>query len=287
MSDTGVPRFDQAGAFLGYIGSCLDITATRERELEVEIAGAARADAVAQAQRQNAFGRMAGGFGLEFDNLLTTLGGCLSSILKHSDSPETVRRHAEAAETVVLQGGKLAARLLAAGRQQRFCAEMVHLNRFVAETKDMLRLAAGERIRVETHLAAETDDAIIDPDQLEAALVNLITNARDAIDGGGVVTIATSNVTVRPESIDEPGLAPGRYVMLAVRDTGKGMSGEVLRRAFEPFFTTKEIGRGTGLGLSQVRGLAIQSGGVAQMESFPGRGTTVRLYFPRAAAGGG
>lgn len=285
--DTGVPRLDQGGAFLGYIGCCLDVTATRERELDVEIAAAERADAVVQEQRQNAFGRIAGGFGLEFNNLLTTLGGCLSSILEHSDSPEIVRRHAAAAETAVLQGGKLVGRLLAAGRQERFRAEMVHVNRLVAETRDMLCQASGDRISVETRLAAETDDTIIDPDQLEAALVNLVTNARDAMDGGGVVTIETSNVTVRPESIDEPDLAPGRYVMLAVRDTGRGMSGAVLRRAFEPFFTTKEIGRGTGLGLSQVRGMAIQSGGAARIASLPGRGTTIRLYLPCTAGGAG
>lgn len=273
--DTGVPRFDGDGAFQGYIGSCIDINAIKQVELGLK-------DTVARQDiGLDALDRIAGGIAHEFQNLVGSLVGDLWFIRKHADNPDAVRRRAEEAEESATRGGRIIDQLLAAVRQRQR-PEAVQVNRLIAEAQTLLRGAAGERVGIETYLAAKPDDAIVDPAHLQAAVLNLVSNARDAMAGGGTVTIETRNITIRPEAIDEPDLAPGRYIVIAVRDTGAGMSEGVLRHAFEPFFTTKAAGRGTGLGLGQVRAFARHSGGTARIESASGKGTTVRIYLPQA-----
>jgi CheY-like chemotaxis protein len=148
---------------------------------------------------------------------------------------------------------------------------------------DLFKRTVGETIRIQTELRNDVWRANIDPHQLETALLNLVINSRDAMPGGGTITIAISNVTLRNEElVRSPDVVPGQYVLLAVRDTGTGMPADVLARAFEPFFTTKEMGQGTGLGLSMVYGFIKQSGGHIEIESRAGKGTTIRMYLPRA-----
>lgn len=271
--DTGVPRFNVDGTFLGYIGSCIDINAIKQAELGLIDTVATRDMAL------DALDRIAGGIAHEFSNLVGAFVGDLWAIRKHADDADAVRRRAEEAEEAAIQGGRIIEQLLAAVRRPH--SETVHVNRLITDTRKILRGAARERLSIEMDLGAEPDDAIVDPAHLQAALLNLVTNARDAMTDGGTVTITTRNVAVRSEAIDEPDLAPGRYIMLSVRDTGAGMSDEILQHAFEPFFTTKQAGRGTGLGLSQVRAFARHSGGTARIESEPGKGTTVRIYLPQ------
>jgi len=275
--DTGVPRFDADQAFLGYIGSCIDINAMKQAELGLKNTVASR-DMVL-----DALDRVAGGIAHEFSNLVTGFVAYLSNIRKNSDDPDAVRRRAEEAEQAALQGARIIEQLLATVRH-RSRSETTHVNRLITDTSEILRGVAGEGVTIEMDLASEPDEVIVDPAQLQAALLNLVKNARDAMVDGGIVKIITRNVTVRPETIDEPDLAPGRYIMLAVRDTGVGMSEDVAQHAFEPFFTTKEPGRGTGLGLPQVRAFARHSDGAAHIESAPAKGTTVRIYLPQANA---
>ncbi len=272
--DTGAPRFDADGTFLGYIGSCIDINALKQAELGLKGTVATRDMAL------DAWERIAGSIAHEFKNLVGALVGDLWAIRKSADDPGAVRRRAEEAEEAAIQGERAIEELLAAVRRPR--SETAHVNRLVTEAWTLLRGAAGERVSIEKQLAAAPDDVVVDPSHLQAALLNLVTNARDAMVEGGTMTIATRNVTVRLEAIDEPDLAPGRYIMVAVSDSGVGMSDEVRHHAFEPFFTTKPGGQGTGIGLSQVRSFARHSSGTVRIESVPGKGTTVRIYLPQA-----
>src|SRR4029077_6588851 len=162
---------------------------------------------------------------------------------------DAVRRRVEEAEKAAIQGERMIEQLLATVCH-RSRSEATHVNRLVTDTWAILRGVAGEGVNIETDLAAESDDVTVDRAHLQAALFNLVKHAKDAMVEGGIVKIITRNVTVRPETVDEPDLAPGRYIMLAVPKVVCGMGDEVSQHAFEPFFTTKEPGRGTGLGLS-------------------------------------
>jgi PAS domain S-box-containing protein len=223
--DTGVPRFGPDGIFCGYIGTCVDINAIKMAELGLEDRLASRDVTL------DALERIAGGIAHEFSNLVGAFVADLWFIRKHANDPEAVRRRAEEAEEAAVQGGRMIDELLESLRH-RPSSTRLGINQLVAGMGKILRGAAGERVRIEMSLAAESDVATIEPAHLQAALLNLVTNARDAMPEGGVVTIATRNVTVRPEAIDEPDLAPGRYIMLAVSDAGAGMSDEVMRHAF-------------------------------------------------------
>ena len=204
-------------------------------------------------------------------------------IRKNANDPSVVLKQADDVLKIANHASEIIEQLLAAVRHSPD-RQLVHLNHIIADAKAIFQGAARERVTIEMNLMAEPDDTIVNRAHLEAALLNLVTNARDAMPAGGVVTIETRNATVRSESIDERDLAPGCYIVLAVRDTGDGMSDEVRRRAFEPFFTTKAAGgRGTGLGLAQVHAFAEHSGGTTRIESALSKGTTVRVYLPRDA----
>ncbi len=171
--------------------------------------------------------------------------------------------------------------MLAFSRRQKLEPKPVDLNETVSGMRDLLHSTLGGSIRIETVLNPRLWPAMIDPTQIELVVLNLAINARDAMEVGGTLAVETANVTLGvPERPEEP--APGDYVMLAVGDTGSGMTDEVFAKAFEPFFTTKEVGKGSGLGLSQVFGLAKQSGGGVRIDTRLGEGTSVNVYLPRA-----
>jgi PAS domain S-box-containing protein len=235
-------------------------------------------EALLQAQKLEAVGQLTSGVAHDFNNLLTGVLGNLELLERRLKSEESLRR-LRAARLAAERGARLTHQLLAFSRKQRLAPTPLDLNRLVGEASDMLFRTIGITVRVETVLTEGLWPALVDPTQIELVLLNLAINARDAMPGGGRLTIRTANVSRGGAPRD---LAPGDYVLLSVSDTGEGMSEEVLRRAVEPFFTTKEPGKGSGLGLSMVHGVATQSGGGLHIDSRLGRGTTVNVYLPRA-----
>ncbi len=236
-----------------------------------------------QSQKMEAVGQLTGGVAHDFNNILQVVSGNLQLIARAVADNEKVQRRVVNAQGAVSRGAKLASQLLAFSRRQPLEPRVVHPGRLLAGMDDMLRRALGEGIDIETRVQAGLWNTFVDPAQIENALLNLAINSRDAMDGWGTLTIEACNA-----ALDEacarahPEVVPGEYVLLAVGDTGSGMTAEVLGRAFEPFFSTKPVDKGTGLGLSMVYGFARQSGGHVGIESRPGKGTTVRLYLPRA-----
>jgi PAS domain S-box-containing protein len=298
---TAAPRFAGSGgdgAFLGYIGSVIDITERKEAEhilkrtnevLEQRVAAAIaeRAEAEAQlrqAQKMEAVGKLTGGVAHDFNNVLQVIGGNLQLLVRDVAGNLRAEQRLQTAIAAIARGSKLASQLLAFGRRQPLAPKVVNLGRLVGGIEDMLRRALGEGIDVETVIAGAVWNTFVDLAQVENAILNLAINARDAMDGEGRLTIEVANAAlddVYTARHDE--VLPGEYVMVAVSDNGCGMNPEVLERAFEPFFTTKPEGHGTGLGLSMVYGFVKQSGGHVKIYSEPGRGTTVRLYLPRSS----
>lgn len=256
-----------------------DLASANDR-LTAEIAERERAEArLIQAQKMEAVGQLTGGLAHDFNNLLTAVVGSLDLLMRRTDD-ERLRKLARNALQAAERGGQLTAQLLAFSRRQRLTPAAVDTNEIVSGMGDLLARTIGPHIRIETILDGQLWNALADRTQIEVMILNLALNARDAMPNGGRLTIATSNLSSVPPSLQTE-LAPGEYVAIAVADTGTGMPPEVLSRAFEPFFTTKETGRGTGLGLSQLYGFAKQSGGTARIESTPGEGTTVTIYLPR------
>jgi signal transduction histidine kinase/CheY-like chemotaxis protein len=252
------------------------------RQLAGQIAERERVETVLrQAQRLEAVGQLTSGVAHDFNNLLMVVLGNIRQMQKTQGDPPTQRRLAMMAQAAE-RGAQLTAQMLAFSRRQRLEPRAVDLNDTVRGMRDLLQATMAGSVRIETVLQASLWPAMIDPTQIELVILNLAINARDAMEVGGSLTVETANVTlaaaVAPE---EP--AAGDYVMVAVTDTGSGMSQEVLAKAFEPFFTTKAVGKGSGLGLSQVFGVAKQSGGGVRIDSTPGAGTSVRVYLPRAA----
>jgi signal transduction histidine kinase len=256
----------------GFVTLYSDVTARHQTE-----------ERLRQAQTMAAVGRLTSGVAHDFNNLLVSISGNAEMLHNQlSQHPTHARRLA-----VILQaagrGADLVRQLLAFSRKQALAPVRVDLNQVVRGIGDLLRATLGRTIRVETKLDPELWPALIDPVQIEHVILNLTINARDAMPDGGTLTIATANTTLGPHGRGGD-LAPGDYVAVAVSDTGTGMTEEVLRNAFEPFFTTKPPGQGSGLGLSQVYGVASQSGGGVQIDSTIGEGTTVSVLFPRVAA---
>jgi PAS domain S-box-containing protein len=300
------PRLGPNGEHIGFIGVAHDITEWKlgtealeakvaERtadlraaldRLQAEVGERERAEeALRQAQKMEAVGQLTGGIAHDFNNLLTPVIGGLE-IISRSLEDSRLKRVAEAGLESARRGAKLTSQLLAFSRIQRIRMAPVSVNRVIDNMRLMLRHTIGSAITVRTMLDPGADRALCDENQLENAILNLAINARDALmpdgeHGGGTLTIATGLVS-EAEGTD---LAPGDYVCVSVADTGHGMAPDVLARATEPFFSTKPLGKGTGLGLAQVYGIARQSGGTLRIESEEGVGTIVRLLLPRAAAG--
>jgi PAS domain S-box-containing protein len=244
-----------------------------------------REEQIRQLQRMDAIGRLTGGVAHDFNNLLAIVHGN-SELLR--DRLEAGSEEAEMADDVVGaagRGAELVRRLLAFARMQHLEPEAIDLNARLPNLLGLLQRSLGETITVRAKTGDGLWPAIVDSTQVDDAIVNLAINARDAMPGGGTLTIETENVTLDEDyAAHHVEVTPGDYVMLAVSDTGTGMSQEVIGRAFEPFFTTKREGEGTGLGLSQVFGWVKQSGGHIKIYSELGHGTTIKLYLPRAEA---
>jgi PAS domain S-box-containing protein len=260
--------------------------ATRTRQLEREAEQRKMAEAaLLQAQKLEAVGKLTGGVAHDFNNLLTTVIGNLELIGRAVAADERVRKLVTAAERAATRGARLTESLLAFARVRPMRRETIDVNLMVQEFSALVRRAVGEAVYVELDLDSAVDSIHTDPAQLEAALLNLALNARDAMPEGGTLRLQTRNRTLGGEDLaDNEDARPGGFVEICVADTGIGIPEEVRRRVFEPFFTTKEIGKGSGLGLSQVFGFARQSGGDVRLESALGGGTTVRLLLPSVPA---
>jgi signal transduction histidine kinase/CheY-like chemotaxis protein len=238
--------------------------------------------ALQQAQKMEVIGQMTGGVAHDFNNLLTAVLGNLELAARRGKD-ENIRRYLDGATQAARRGAKLTSQLLAFSRTQRLQIEPIDLNAIVTAMGDLLFRTIGATVRIETILEGWLWPATADPSQIELVILNLAVNARDAMRGGGRLTITTANVPNEDKS--RPAELPaGDYVCVAVSDTGTGMTEEVLRKAFEPFYTTKPVGSGTGLGLSQVYGIAKQSDGTVVIDTKLGKGTTVRVFLPRTTA---
>jgi signal transduction histidine kinase len=238
--------------------------------------------ALQQAQKMEVIGQMTGGVAHDFNNLLTAVLGNLE-LASRRGKDENIRRYLDGATQAAHRGAKITSQLLAFSRTQHLKTEPIDLNAIVTAMGDLLFRTIGATVRIETVLERSLWQATADPSQIESVILNLAVNARDAMPEGGRLTIATSNVR-NGDKCKPVELAAGDYVSVSVTDTGTGMADEVLRKAFEPFFTTKPVGRGTGLGLSQVYGIAKQTGGTVSIDTKVGRGTTVTVYLPRTTA---
>jgi PAS domain S-box-containing protein len=266
------PLRDRSGRLLGFTKVTRDITERQQHEA-----------AIAQFQKMDALGQLTGGIAHDFNNLLHVMRNAAFIIdrqLAKAD-PEG-RKYIDMLKRNVERASSLTQRLLAFSRRQVLDPKPIKPAHLIAEVTTLLQHALGESIAIETVIGAGTWGILADSSQLETALLNLGLNARDAMPGGGKITIEMSNAFLDDRYAQANAeVKPGQYVMIAVSDTGTGMSKEIAERAFDPFFTTKEVGRGTGLGLSQVYGFIKQSGGHAKIYSEPGEGTTVKLYLPR------
>jgi PAS domain S-box-containing protein len=235
-----------------------------------------------QSQKMEAVGQLTGGVAHDFNNLLTAVIGNIELLTPRLANDPTASRYLAAAHRAADNGAKLTEQLLAFSRRQHLQPRAVDLNAVVDGMRDLLTRTIGTTIRVNTLLARELWPALVDPTQIEVAILNLAINARDAMPLGGTLTIETRNLVPGVDRVpSELGDADG--ICLTVRDTGTGMTDEVLDAAVEPFFTTKEVGKGSGLGLSQVYGMVRQSNGSMQIESRVNAGTAVHLYLPSAA----
>ena len=241
-------------------------------------------EAAYQAQKMEALGRLTGGVAHDFNNLLTVVLGNATALRAQAEARGDAQamRRAEMIERAAERGGRLAAQLLAFSRKQVLRPEVVSVYRVISATHELLAQAAGEAARVLLHAEPDLWNCLVDPGQLESAVLNLILNARDAMPVGGTITINCHNTKLRQPAKDMLQHIPGDYVRIDVKDPGSGIPPALHQKVFEPFFTTKPIGQGSGLGLSQVHGFAGQSGGWVQLESAVGQGTTVSLFLPRA-----
>jgi PAS domain S-box-containing protein len=267
------PIFDDTGRHIGFAKITRDITERHKTQMELEEARTA----LFQAQKLQALGELTGGIAHDFNNLMTVIRGS-AELLTRDNLPEAKRqRYLEAILETSDRASTLTDHLLAFGRRQPLRPEVIDLNVRVDALGEVLSRTLGAKINVELQLAPSLWQVEADSAQLETALLNAAFNARDAMPDGGTLTIFTRNVPGGDE-----GKVEGDCVCIGIKDTGEGMPKEVLDRVFEPFFTTKAVGRGTGLGLSQIHGFAAQSGGRAEIDSTPGEGTTLSLFLPRS-----
>ena len=273
VQECGSLLHDGVGRPVRMIGTVQDVTERRQLE-----------DQLRQAQKMEAIGRLAGGIAHDLNNALTTMAGYAELALGELPAGHIARADVEEIRRAAERAGSVTRQLLAFSRKQLLQPRVFDLNETVASISRLLSRLLGPDVRVQTSLADAPLDVLGDPGQIEQAVINLAVNARDAMPTGGQLMMTTAI-----ESIDEEyarthvPIAPGRYIVLSVADTGHGMSRETQARVFEPFFTTKEAGKGTGLGLSMVYGTMKQIGGFIFVDSELGRGTTFRLFFPLAS----
>jgi PAS domain S-box-containing protein len=265
---------DEAGRPAGFAKITRDLTLSRELQRQL-----------VQAQKMEAIGQLTGGIAHDFNNLLQAVSGNLELAAAAAGQGNVLRAERLIANALraIGRGARLTSQLLAFSRKQVLFAERSRVSDVASDMPDLLRRASGNAVRVVIDAEPELWTCRIDPGEFQSALLNLVLNARDAMPGGGTVTVSMHNIRLDGEAAAALELARGDYVRVAVADTGTGMAPEVLARAFEPFFTTKEVGKGSGLGLPQVLGFTKQSGGSLSVQSSAGQGTTVSLFFPRDA----
>jgi PAS domain S-box-containing protein len=266
---------DPSGRLLGFAKITRDITERRNAQIALE----RTREALLQSQKIEAIGKLTGGIAHDFNNLLTVVLGSLDLLRRYlpQDDPRITRLLDNALQGAQ-RGATLTQRMLAFARRQELEVQPVDLVDLTRGMRDLMQRSLGPHIAIETRFPLSLSNVLADPNQLETALLNLAVNARDAMPSGGTVTISARNETIA----EDVTLQPGRYVRLALSDTGEGMDEATLARATEPFFTTKGTGKGTGLGLSTVHGMAEQLGGRLALHSKPGEGTTVEMWLPVA-----
>jgi signal transduction histidine kinase/CheY-like chemotaxis protein len=268
----------EASRLTGRLDAAIEVAEERNEQL------AAAREELAQAQRLEAIGQLTGGVAHDFNNLLTVISGNLELIKRAGGDAEKIERLAQAAMEAAQRGGRLVSQLLTYARKHTGRPQTINLNQLIVNVEHLMHRVIGEQVEVVTTLSPVLAPVQVDPAQFESALLNLAINSRDAMAGGGRMMIETTNAIVdQYHAANNPEISPGRYVVITVSDTGTGMTPAVLARAFDPFFTTKEVGKGSGLGLSQVYGFAKTAGGHVNIDSEPGVGTTVRLYLPQSA----
>ncbi|MBA3466067.1 MAG: response regulator, partial [Gemmatimonadaceae bacterium] len=237
---------------------------------------------IRQAGKMDAIGRLASGVAHDFNNLLTVILG-FAEIVTNDVGPETEQgKDVKEIMKAARRAADLTSQLLAFSRQQVLNAVPLDVNSLIVDMAGMLERLIGEHIEISTALASDVHLALVDKGQLEQVVMNLVVNARDAMPGGGRITIETGDATLDSSAFHHGKIVQGPYVMLAITDTGAGMSSETKQRLFEPFFTTKAAGKGTGLGLSSTYGIIKQSKGYIWVYSEPGQGTTFKVYLPRS-----
>jgi PAS domain S-box-containing protein len=266
-----IPILDNAGRVQTLATIERDVTERRMMEMRLR-----------QADKMQALGTLAGGIAHDFNNLLMAVLGSLDLASRRLPDDPRLSRLLQNAIYAAERGASLTQRLLSFSRQRDLKLQAVDVNGIIVGMNDLLTRTLGGSLRIERKLTPEAFCAVVDPDQLELAVLNLCINARDAMPEQGLLTLSTRNVTLDENAV--PDLPAGQYVVVAVADNGSGMPPEVLNRVFEPFFTTKEVGKGTGLGLPMVYGLAQQAGGAVTIDSVVGQGTTVELYLRRSEA---
>lgn len=306
-----VPIRDSEGRIASWFGTNTDVTEQREaeellerrvgertaelaavnRQLLAQIGEREEAQAsLRQLQRLEAVGQLTSGVAHDFNNLLQIIVGnvgILKRVFRDLGVDEKYRQRLDHMATAADRGARLTAQLLAFSRRQRLEPRPTDLNETVEGMVGLLRSSIGGTVKLRMQLQPDLWPALVDPTQIELVVLNLAVNARDAMEVGGDLAIRTRNVAIAHEPVQPEEPAPGEYVMLSVCDDGSGMSEEVRAKVFEPFFTTKQVGKGSGLGLSQVLGFAKQSGGGVRVLTAPGEGTTVEVFLPRADAGTG
>ena len=263
------PVFDQAGALIYFFASQLDVSKRRESEQSLR-----------QAQKMEAIGQLTAGLAHDFNNLLQIINGALDRLKAKRYDDAAFERHHAAAVTASERGAKLTRQLLAFARRTRLEPKGTDLSQLVNSFGELLETSVGQKAELSLHLRRRLPMVKVDPIHLEMALLNIVVNARDASPGGGAITVATKEMHLNGDAAAR-NLEPGDHVVLSVTDEGSGMPPHILARATEPFFTTKGTGQGTGLGLAMVHGFVQQSGGGLEIDSEPGRGTTVRMIFPK------
>ena len=271
ISGSMIRDVDGTEHFDGYVE---DMTLQSELEQQVR-----------QVQKLEAVGRLAGGMAHDFNNVLVVIK-LSTELMLHQITPDNpLTKPLLQVSNAADRAAALTRQMLAFGRRQMMQTRIINLNSVVSETAHMLRRVIGEDIQLVTKLSEAVGNSRLDPDQVAQVILNLAVNARDAMPEGGTLHIETANVELdEAYTRTHPPVRPGRYVMLAVSDTGTGIDKSILPRIFDPFFTTKEVGKGTGLGLSIVYGIVKQSGGYIWVYSEPGHGTTFKLYFPTTTA---
>lgn len=271
----GAPIVDNEGKVVAAVVAFIDTTERKSLESQRR-----------QTSKMEAVGQLAGGVAHDFNNLLTVIMSYGAMLLDHLDEGDTNREDVQEIAAAADRAAGLTRQLLTFSRQQVMQPRVMSINGVVVELENMLRRLIGEDIELRTFLDPDIATINADPGQLEQVLINLVVNARDAMPAGGRISIRTSSAELSAESGSGTLHPPdGEFVMLAVSDTGTGMTREVQQRLFEPFFTTKKLGRGTGLGLSTVYGIVKQSGGEVHVYSEIGQGSTFKVFFPRVAAG--